>query len=84
METCKYSSKNSGLTTANEWMRMSEARKERIAKHFSLQRRKSIVKGKPWTVDKENRLHQIVQDKGPLGVIAARLGKGPEAVREEN
>ncbi len=38
------------------------------------------MKGKPWTVEEENQLRGLIAAKTPLNVIAAKLGRRPEAV----
>jgi hypothetical protein len=38
------------------------------------------VKGKPWPFEKEKELRHLVEDRLPLGVIAAKLGATPDAV----
>jgi hypothetical protein len=41
------------------------------------------VKGKPWTVEDEQKLANLVKEKKPLDVIAEALGKSPEATRKK-
>jgi hypothetical protein len=38
------------------------------------------MKGKPWSVDEEKQLRELVAAKTPFEVIAAKLGRGRDAV----
>ena len=40
-----------------------------------------LVKGKPWTVEEERLLREMVQQKKSLAVMASTLGKSVESVR---
>jgi len=39
-----------------------------------------LVKGKPWTIEEEKKLAELLKSEKPLGVIAESLNKSPEAV----
>jgi len=39
-----------------------------------------VPKGKPWTVEEENKLRELVSAEEPLGIIAAKLGKSEQAI----
>ena len=39
-----------------------------------------MTKGKPWTVQEEKTLKQLVEAKAPLGVMAEKLGRKPDAI----
>jgi hypothetical protein len=39
------------------------------------------MKGKPWTIEEEKMLRQMVKDKNSVGVIARTLGKTRDGVR---
>jgi hypothetical protein len=41
------------------------------------------VKGKPWSVEEEEQLRSLVEAKLPLVVVAAKLQKPDEAVRQK-
>jgi hypothetical protein len=38
------------------------------------------VKGKPWTVAEEKQLKELVEAELPINVIAAKLGRQPDAI----
>ena len=41
------------------------------------------MKGKPWSVEEEKQLRSLVEAKLPLVVVAAKLQKPDEAVRQK-
>lgn len=41
------------------------------------------MKGKPWTVEEEKRLREMVQQKKSLVVMAKVFGKSPESVKKK-
>ena len=42
-----------------------------------------MVRGKPWTVDEERRLRDMVEQRQSLGVIAGEFGKSLECVKKK-
>jgi hypothetical protein len=48
---------------------------------MSVRGKAEIMKGKPWTVEEEKQLRELVLAHRPLGVIAGSLGKTTESIR---
>jgi len=42
-----------------------------------------MPKGKPWTVEEEKRLREMVQQKKSLVVMAKAFGKSPESIKKK-
>jgi hypothetical protein len=42
-----------------------------------------MPKGKPWTVEEEKRLREMVQQKKSLVVMAEAFGKSPESIKKK-
>ena len=42
-----------------------------------------MTKGKPWTLQEESTLRDLLKDHKPLEVVARQVGKTKEAVRQK-
>lgn len=42
-----------------------------------------MPKGKPWTVEEEKQLREMVQQKKSLAVMAEAFGKSPESIKKK-